>query len=207
MKLAAAKRRRERESIKDMDQQYDLSQGAKRSANVIVPMVITAYQPRSVIDVGCGVGTWLSVFAAYGVERILGIDGDYIDRSQLAIPERCFLARDLASQLLWFAERFDLAVCLEVVEHLPGERADGFIEDLTDLSDRVLFSAAVPGQGGTNHVNEQPLSYWQERFARHGYRMVDELRPVIAGDSRVDWWYRQNIVVFERSDAPKQEAF
>lgn len=200
MKLEAAKRRRERELIKDMDQQYDLSQGAKRSANVIVPMVVKAYQPRSVIDVGCGVGTWLSVFAAYGVDRILGVDGYDIDRSQLVIPEACFLARDLASHLLWLNERFDLAVCLEVVEHLPKERADGFIEDLTDLSGRVLFSAAVPGQGGTNHINEQPLSYWQEGFACHGYRMVDELRPGIAGDERVDWWYRQNIVVFERED-------
>jgi hypothetical protein len=92
--------------------------------------------------------------------------------------------------------RFDLAVCLEVAEHLPASSAEAFVKFLTGLAPVVLFSAAIPGQGGTNHINEQFLSYWVKLFSQSGYHPLDVIRPIIWNDERVPFWYRQNIILF-----------
>lgn len=181
--------------------------GASRSAEVIVPLVLSWMRVRSVVDVGCGTGAWLAAFGAEGVEDMLGIDGKWLQAEQLTIPEQQFLHCDLGSPLP--PQRgFELAMCLEVAEHLPEGRAAGLVRDLTRLAPCVLFSAAVPGQGGTHHVNEQPLSYWSEHFARHRYAPADLIRPLIWGDERVEWWYRQNIVFFAAPEHPilKQDS-
>ncbi len=117
----------------------------------------------SVVDIGCGVGTWLSVLRRKGITRVLGIDGDWVKREMLQIPSECFMPADLA-QPLRHLERFDLAISLEVAEHLPPEAARGFVESLIHLADFVLFSAAIPYQGGVNHVNLQWPAYWCAYF-------------------------------------------
>ena len=132
--------------------------GSASSAAVVVPLVLSFLQVKSVVDVGCGVGPWAAEFLANGVREVWGIDGDYVDRSQLRIPTDRFVARDL-SKPLQFNRTFDLAICLEVAEHLPESRAGSLVSDLTSLASCVLFSAAVPGQGGTNHINLQYLPY------------------------------------------------
>jgi len=169
--------------------------GSSRSAECLVPIVLSLLTIKSVIDVGCGVGTWSEQFLERGVEDVLSIDGEYVNRHLLRIPKSCFLARDL-NQPIHMDRRFDLAVCLEVAEHLKESRADGLVDELTKLANVVLFSAAIPGQGGTDHVNEQYLSYWVSLFAAKGYVMLDVLRPRIWNDSRCDWVYRQNAVLF-----------
>lgn len=176
------------------------SEGSVRSARVVVPHVVSLVKPRSVVDVGCGVGTWLSVFRDQGVETILGIDGDYVSREKLHIPADRFLPRDLTAPV-GVSEKFDLAVSLEVAEHLPPEAAEGFIDQLTGLSDVVLFSAAVPGQGGRNHINEQWQSYWRELFERRGYVAVDCLRARYWTDASIVSCYRQNIIIYARKEA------
>jgi hypothetical protein len=138
---------------------------------------------------------------ANGVGEVIGIDGEYVDRSSLAIPAEDFLSRDLKLPI-GLDRRFDLAVCLEVAEHLPESRAQGLVDDLVSLAPCVLFSAAVPGQGGTHHVNEQYLSYWKQLFVNRGYQSADYVRPLIAGNREVDWWYQQNIVLFAAPDHP-----
>jgi SAM-dependent methyltransferase len=173
--------------------------GARRSAGVIVPLVLTLVPARSVIDVGCGQGTWLSVFAAHGVADVHGIDGDYVDRDRLEIPPGRFLAHDL-SRPLRLDRTFDLAVSLEVAEHLPEHAADAFVESLARLAPVVLFSAAAPYQGGNNHVNEQWPAYWAGRFAEHGYRPVDCLRRRVWANPDVEWWYAQNTFLYVRRD-------
>jgi SAM-dependent methyltransferase len=175
--------------------------GASRSAEAIVPLVLSCNRVHSVVDVGCGTGAWLASFRANGVRDVLGIDGDWVQAAQLCIPQEQFVRRDLTRPLA-VERRFDLAMCLEVAEHLPATRAAGLVCDLTRLAPCVLFSAAVPGQGGTNHVNEQPLSYWSEHFARHGFAPSDLIRPLIWADERVEWWYRQNIVFFAAHEHP-----
>ena len=172
-----------------------LVEGSSRSAAVVVPLLLSLLPVKSVIDVGCGVGPWAAEFQANGVSDIWGVDGDYVDRSQLRIPSDRFLARDLTKPIQ-FDRTFDLAVCLEVAEHLPESRARGLVVDLASLAPCVLFSAAIPGQGGTNHINEQYLSYWINLFQTQGYEGVDPIRPRVLGNDLVQWWYQQNIVMF-----------
>lgn len=133
------------------------------SAQHVVPLVSSLIHPSSVVDVGCGSGAWLDVFRKHGASRILGLDGYNVDPAWLCIPQDCFRALDL-SKPFQVAEVFDLAVCLEVAEHLPKDAAPGFIQSLARLAPGVLFSAAVPLQGGTHHVNEQWPGYWQDLF-------------------------------------------
>jgi hypothetical protein len=135
------------------------------SASVVVPIISELAPIKSVCDVGCGIGTWLGVWKDYGIEDLCGIDGGYIDRAKLMFDPADFLPRDLTKRIC--ADRqYDLAMSMEVVEHLPPERGPSFVEDLTNLAPLVLFLAAIPMQGGTDHINEQ----WQE-FCGSGQRI------------------------------------
>ncbi len=165
------------------------------SAKAIAPLVAEMFQPKTVIDVGCGVGAWLQAFGDLGVGDLTGVDGDYIDPKRLLMPAGQFVPHDLRLSLPALG-RFDLAVCVEVAEHLPRERSADFVRDLTSLAPVVLFSAAIPLQGGLGHVNEREAADWIDLFGRHGYVMFDAIRPMIWCDDRVAWWYRQNLVLF-----------
>ena len=172
-----------------------LSRSAQ-SAERIVPYVVNLVHPRSVCDVGCGTGAWALEFARTGVNDYIGVDG-YVEQAQLLIPPDRFQRMDL-NGVIELERRFDLAVCLEVAEHLRPERAAGLVGDLVRLADVVLFSAAVPGQGGAAHVNERWQDYWAGLFAEHRYRAVDAIRPTFWEDPHVDWWYLQNSFLFVR---------
>lgn len=175
--------------------------GAARSASVIVPLVLSLGPIKSVVDVGCGVGAWAAEFLAQGIPDVLGIDGDYVDRSQLQIPPDRFFTRDLRDALQ-LDRTFDLAVCLEVAEHLPESRAQSLVADLTRLAPCVLFSAAIPRQGGARHINEQYLPYWDRMFQRRGFEGIDPIRPRVLGNASVEWWYQQNTVMFAAPNHP-----
>ncbi len=170
------------------------------AARTILPLVLRAV-PRvdSAVDVGCGVGTWLAVLRELGVAEVQGVDGAWVDRSLLVIPAGAFQVVDLA-QPLNLARRYALAMSLEVAEHLPESRAEGFVDDLASLADFVLFSAAVPGQGGRGHVNEQWLEYWASKFARRGYEPVDLVRRRIWHDAAIPYWYRQNLLLYAKRE-------
>ncbi len=176
-----------------------LADGAARSAEVIVPIVLRLVDVRAVVDVGCGLGSWLLVFQRLGINDVIGIDGDDVDSADLVLPAERFVRRDL-TQSLDVGRGFDLAVSLEVAEHLPPSRADTFVESLARLAPVVLFSAAIPFQGGFHHVNEQWPEYWLERFIRYGFLAIDAIRPEVWQDDRVDWWYAQNTLLFVRRD-------
>lgn len=169
--------------------------GSRRSAGVVLPLVLARLQVRSAVDVGCGVGTWLAQLRELGVEDVLGVDGAYARTSGLEIPAERFVEHDLAEPLT-LPRRFDLALSVEVGEHLPERVAARFVADLCRLAPAVLFSAAIPGQKGPGHVNEQWPAYWVAHFERHGYRVTDGLRPLLWDDARVDWWYAQNLLLF-----------
>ena len=181
-----------------------IQEGALRSARATVPLVLDWIQPSSVVDVGCGNGAWLSVFRESGIKRVLGIDGDYVNRHQLLIPNEYFLAADL-SKPPSIKENFDLAVCLEVAEHLAAEHAVPFIKFLTDLAPVILFSAAIPDQGGGHHVNEQWPEYWAAIFKGRGFMPIDCVRQRIWTNDDVEWWYAQNMLIF--SDQSKLKRF
>ncbi len=173
--------------------------GSRVSAREVVPFILELVQPASVVDVGCGLGTWLSVFKEHGIERILGVDGEYVDKTLLQIPLPRFSSRDL-KQPLALDEKFDLAVSLEVAEHLPKECSGIFVDSLTRLAPIVLFSAAIPFQGGTHHINEQWPDYWVALFREKGYEAVDCIRKRFWQNDNVEWWYAQNALLFVRRD-------
>lgn len=166
------------------------------AANRILDLVLKALPPvRSAVDLGCGVGTWLAVLRDRGLDRVVGFDGAWVDPRLLKIPRECFRAVDLC-ELDSLEGRYDLAISLEVAEHLPPELADRFVALLTAAADFVLFSAAVPFQGGIGHVNEQWPEYWVEKFAARGFAPLDVVRPHVWSDTRIPVWYRQNVFLF-----------
>lgn len=172
-----------------------LREKSRKSALEIVPIICDLIKPNSVVDVGCGTATWLAVFQEHGVKKVFGIDGDYVNREKLEIDLEKFYPFDL-KQPLCLDEKFELAVSLEVAEHLPADVADTFINSLTKLSPIVLFSAAIPEQGGVEHINEQWQDYWVEKFANQGYEVIDCLRTQIWQNENVSYWYAQNILLF-----------
>lgn len=177
---------------------YDyLEAGSSRSAQVVVPILMRLFSPKSVLDVGCGRGTWLTVFRENGVGDILGLDGSHVSPSSLYIAPASFRSQDL-SRPFSLERSFSLALSLEVAEHIPRDSAATFVDNLTRHADLVVFSAAVPGQGGEHHVNEQSYEYWRDLFATAGFAMSDCLRGLLAGDRRVEPWYRYNTFVFIR---------
>ncbi len=174
-------------------------QNTVHSASTILGILANHIPPiQSAVDIGCGVGTWLSVLHEQGIEEIQGVDGSWVDESLLAIPKNRFKQIDLSTALVRLERKFDLAISLEVAEHLPAERADDFVSSLTALSDQILFSAAIPFQGGANHVNEQWQSYWVKKFDSLNYEVHDFIRPKIWSDIRIPYWYRQNTLFFSR---------
>ncbi len=183
-----------------------LQEGALRSAREIVPLVLNLVRPTHVVDVGCGNGAWLSVFKEHGIEDVQGIDGDWVEPEMLLFPPEQFVSADL-EQPIEVGRRFDLVVSLEVAEHLPPDSGEIFIDSLARLGPAILFSAAVPFQGGTNHLNEQWPTYWATYFASRGYVTIDCLRKRIWANDRVEWWYAQNILFFIREDHLDQCAF
>lgn len=172
--------------------------GSMRSARKIVPILCDWYSPASVLDVGCGTGTWLSVFKELGVKTVLGIDGPYFDSSMLLISPEEFQVHDL-TRPLDLGRRFDLTVCLEVAEHLPESAAKTLVQSVTRASARVVFSAAIPGQGGIHHVNEHWQSYWVDLFRAHAYSADVAIRRLVWDDPEVEDFYAQNIMVLSPS--------
>lgn len=173
--------------------------GSLRSARRVLPHLIDLVSPRSLVDVGCGLGTWLAAARELGIDDVLGIDGSYVDTSRLQIPADRFQPVDLATAFT-VGRTFDAALCLEVGEHLPERNANQFVESLTRLAPVVLYSAAIPRQCGENHVNEQWQTWWVDRFQKFGYVALDIVRRRIWEDNEVEWWYAQNILLMVRDD-------
>jgi SAM-dependent methyltransferase len=180
---------------------YRELESTRESAAQILPIVLELVKPASVVDVGCGIGDWLAVAAELGVHDFLGIDGGWVKQTQLVIPKEKFTEHDLATPLN-LDRRFDLALSLEVVEHLPAAASRILVESLCRSADVILFSAAIPGQGGRHHVNEQWPDYWADLFQEYGYGCYDCLRPRIWNDPRIAWYYAQNCLIFARPPRP-----
>jgi len=182
---------------------------SRKAARLIAPLVLDLVPAKSAIDVGGGRGIWLSVFKELGVSEVFGIDGDYVQTDRLAIAKDEFLAADLEKPLR-IDRKAELAMSLETAEHLSEARADSFVEDLCRLAPVVLFSAAVPRQGGTNHINERWQSYWAEKFAKHGYRPSDAVRQALWDNQDAGAVYLQNALIYANEEGmakhPKLKA-
>lgn len=192
---------------------FDLqATGSKKASEVIVPLLMSRFSPSSVLDVGCGSGEWLNTFKRSGVSTVMGVDGGFTTQRQLSESEFQEVDLTQTDKINLPKNNYDLAMSLEVAEHLPEEQAENFVNFLCDKSDVVVFSAAIPHQGGHHHLNERWQSYWKQIFASRGYHPDCSLRPLLWSNSNVRWWYAQNITIYEKhpnqmqSDAPFDDS-
>jgi len=153
---------------------------------------------RRVADIGCGTGTFLAAALETGAEAVFGFEGDWVSQDMLDEQKIVFQTHDLEQKLS--GPEVDLVLSLEVAEHLSPGRAQSFVADLCTMAPAVLFSAAIPGQGGVGHVNEQWPSHWAGLFAGQGLGAYDVVRPAIWADEAIPAWYRQNAILFLRPD-------
>jgi SAM-dependent methyltransferase len=190
----------ETQSPYDSSYYAQFRQTGRQSADVIATLVVERYQPRSVVDVGCGEGYFLDAFRDAGVAETFGVDGPFNDGVLVREHGHEFATIDLDATEVSSARMFDVAVCLEVAEHLRPQRGPALVAALVELAPVVVFSAATPLQPGQGHINTRPQSYWIEQFAAKGYRAADVIRPRIWHDERVSCWYRQNVLVYSRDE-------
>lgn len=175
--------------------------GSYESARLYVRHLAQWFSPRSVADVGCGRGTWLKAFKENGAHRLVGFDGPWNRQDNMADAAIAFQGVDLNLPLPGQDGLFDLAMSLEVAEHLEPASAMTFVENLTRLSDVVMFGAAFSGQGGIQHLNEQAHTYWARMFLALGFTPYDLFRPSFWGHPGVKFWYQQNTFLYVRQGA------
>ena len=152
---------------------------------------------ESGVDFGCGVGTWLSVLKNKGAMDVLGLDGMWVNRDLLEISKNEFKQVDFEAPIT-LTKKYDLAISLEVAEHISQNNAEQFVNSLAMASDFILFSAAILLQGGTNHINEQWQSYWCELFSKKGYKCFDFIRNEIWHEKKIPVSYRQNVLFYAK---------
>lgn len=177
----------------------------RRAAERALPIVFEVLDARSIVDVGCGPGSWLAVARNLGVQTLTGVEGEWATDwfggdDRVAAGDFDLVLANLEDELR-LPRTFDLAICIEVIEHLSPARGESFIADLCRCAPHVLFGAAIPGQRGPNHLNTQWPSFWAACFATHGYRPLDVIRHRVWGDDELLVHYRQNLILFVRDDA------
>lgn len=159
------------------------------------------HAPRSVVDLGCGAGTWLKAAADLGAKTVVGYDGVWNSQQNMVDARIRFNPVDL-NQTIRSTEKFDLAMSLEVAEHLEPAVSENFVDSLAALSDVVLFGAAYLGQGGTHHINERLHSDWGAMFRQRGYAIFDLFRPLFWGKAGIDTCYVQNTFLYVNKAHP-----
>lgn len=171
-----------------------------KSSLVIVPLLNDIIMPKSVVDIGCGIGTFLSTFKQAGVKEVMGIDGAWVDRELLSNYLRIeeFRSDDLSEFIR--LKKYDLAICLEVAEHIKEEKAENLVKTLVNASEVIVFSAAIPFQRRQHHKNEQWPEYWKSKFSKYNFIFHDVLRPLLWNNPNVDYWYKQNIFLVTHQD-------
>ncbi len=178
--------------------EHHVDANERASASAVVDTLMKQFAPQSVFDIGCGNGIYLSEFAGRAVLSI-GCDGSE-HAVRLARSDAVVFRHDLRD-VLQLNRRFDLCLCFEVAEHLPARFAPTLVENCARTSDVVVFSSALPGQGGTDHVNEQPFAYWDALFSNEGFGVDRPLTEAILRDfvnRNVVVWLAKNTRIYRR---------
>jgi hypothetical protein len=190
--------------ISQIDYDHSRNPHTLRGAEAALSQIFSRERPNSLLDVGCGTGTWMKAAMDSGVSDSLGIDGADLPADQLHVPKELIRHHDLS--LPWNLDRnFEAVLCLEVAEHLDVSSAKTLIDALVRHGEMIYFSAACPGQNGQHHVNCQWPVYWQQLFNDRGYVCEDTLRWQIWDDERIEPWYRQNL--FLARYAPREAGY
>lgn len=166
------------------------------SAEIIVPLLIKYINPKSVLDIGCATGIWLSQFKKYGI-KVKGIDGEWVHNYKKFISEDEVQYYDFESEKkIVINEKYDLVLCLEMAEHVSAGKADYLVDVLTSASDFIYFSAATPNSGGQHHINERWQSFWRAKFKKRGYVLIDAIRPEIYTNKKCCYFYAQESFIY-----------
>lgn len=168
-----------------------------RSARLMLGRLSAVWRPESVVDAGCGRGSWLAAWDELGVPRLTGLDGAWVDPAKILSARIVFHPIDL-NLPFGDAGKHDLAMSLEVAEHCVPEASETFVASLASLADAVLFGAAYTGQPGRDHINTRPHSFWCAQFLERGYQVFDYFRPKFWGVDKVAPWYQQNSFLYVR---------
>lgn len=162
-----------------------------KAPKIIVKELLKYFKPKSVIDVWCGLWTFVKVFQDNNIKAIW-IDGSRVKKSKLYINRNSFIEKDLEKEID-FKKKYDLAISLEVAEHLSKNTAENFVKTLVSCSDYIIFSAAIPWQWWFKHINEQFPCYWENLFNKHWYKFYDVFRHIFWNNPNIYWRYKQNM--------------
>lgn len=171
------------------------AEGTAYSGQVILNLLRDIAPIKSMLDVGCGDGLWMRAAAEAGMGDAMGIDGPWTEQDQLVVDPAKIVTCNLEEPVT-LGRHFDLVICLEVAEHLPASAARTLLSTLIHHGDMVLFGAAVPRQGGFRHINERWQSEWVAEMSGFGYQVFDVVRASIWDDPRVQFWYKQNALLY-----------
>lgn len=178
---------------------------ARKSARHVVPFVMSVIRPISIADIGCGSGQWTKEFISNGVKRAYAFDAFASPCWGVADNSVDFQKIDLEDCVADFPD-VELVCWLEVAEHLSKSSCNRILSYIVERTDAILFSCAVPGQGGTGHISERRLSDWVSDFKEFGFCCQDILRPRFWNDENISWWYRQNAVIFAKENSVASNA-
>lgn len=170
------------------------------SAKAVVDILVKHFQPKSVVDIGCGAGIYLREFEQRGID-VAGYDGSPAASTESLVGDKVKV-HDLTTPLVLDA-RFDLVLCIEVAEHLEEEFADTLVDTLRPLGDVLIFTAATPGQGpeSIGHINEQPHQYWIDKFLERGLAYDADTTAAVRQEmiqADVVWWVSKNLMIFRK---------
>lgn len=164
-------------------------------------VILGIFNPRSIIDFGCGTADILLPFEKKGLV-VKGIDGSSVCISNAMIRKENLELFDLRREYCPEIE-YDLCFCLEVAEHIEEKFSRVLIENLTKVSRTVVFTAAVPGQTGISHINLKSPEWWVGKFQCYGFNLNEDLTGVLKkrmeGLAGIQHYYIDNLMVLQKT--------
>jgi len=182
------------------DKYYDFSKDVTAGfVKEFVQMLVEDFKPKSVLDVGCGMGLYVNEFDKLGID-VQGFDGSPAAIRQTVAKKNLVWQEDIRD-LDTSDKKYDMVLCVEVAEHIPKKYANKLVKHLTSAGDLVIFSASPKGLGGTNHINEQPIEYWLDKFGDCGFDYWGEETSELAfkiKEKGMPHWLWQDIMIFRK---------
>lgn len=162
-------------------------------------IIIKLFNPKSVIDFGCGSADLLAAFEKRGIE-VLGIDGSRANFRHLKINKNNFLLFDIRKAYK-SKKKYDLCFCLEVAEHIEEEYSDILIKSLASSSSSIIFSAEPAAESGVRHINLKPYEWWVSKFDKEKFildrPLTEYLKQEMMKIGGIQDWYIRNLLVFK----------
>ncbi len=169
------------------------------SVEVIAELIVEHFNPKTVVDIGCGEGLFLNALYKRNVQVI----GSDISEAAIKLAPKDFIVfQSDATKPIRYNKTFDLCLCIEIAEHIPNKYSKTLVENATLASDTVFFTAAPPGQGGVGHINEQPPEFWIRLFEAQGFTHQTDLSTQLRHrmkDQRVLEFLYKNVMIFTRN--------